>query len=252
MKNHQSQRAAANNGHGVAGVRARVLKAMHRAGQRLMIRYMQRILGHDAGRDANELGIGAVVEEQIVAEVLLAVSAEITLAAGGRVERDYAVAGCKTCDTLAGLDHRSRLLMTKQGRGHDHARMIAPAEDLQVCAACERRAHADDQLTGPRLGNRHVLNAYILAPVEDRGLHGAAAVKKHVLDGHAALVDGGFVLLAALDDHCLDRIQAYLNDRLDCIQASLDDVLDSLAAFFDNSLDGLTAPEDHGLYFIRH
>ena len=261
MKNHQSQRAAADNGHRVAGMRVRVFKAMHRACQRLSERrVLQRhvvwdvkgILGHDASRNANELGVGAVVEEQIVAEVLLAASAEIALTAGGGIERDYAVAGNKARDSLAGLDNGSRQLMAKEGRRHDHARMVAAAEDLQVSAAGERRADADDQLTGPGLGNRHALYANILASVEDRGLHRCAAVEKHVLDGHAALVDGGFDLLAAFDDHRLDCIQAYPNDRLDCIQAPLDNVLDLFAAFFDNSLDGLTASEDHVLYCVRH
>ncbi len=63
----------------------------------------------------------------------------------------------------------------------------------------------------------------------------ACAAEKHILDGLAAEVNGGFDLLAALDDHRLDGIQACFNDRLDCIQASLDDVLDLFAAFFDNS-----------------
>ena len=80
MQNHQPQRAAANYGHCIAGTRARVLKSMHCASQRFgqrrvlqrnVIRHVKRILGHDAGRDAYELGIGAVVEEQIVAEVFL-------------------------------------------------------------------------------------------------------------------------------------------------------------------------------------
>jgi ribosomal protein L35 len=189
---------------------------VHRAGQRLgqrrvlqrhVVRHMQRILGHDAGRDADELGIGAVVEEQIVAEVLLAALAEIALAAGGGVERHHAVAGGKVRDSLAGLDHRSRQLMAKQRRRHDHARMIAAAKDLQVRAAGERRAHADNQLAGPGLGNRHLLDADILASVEDRGLHGAAAVQERVLDRFAAQADGGFDRLAAFDDHRLDGVE---------------------------------------------
>jgi hypothetical protein len=141
--------------------------------------------------------------------------------------------------------------MTKEGRRHDHARMIAPPEDLQVSAAGERRADADNQLTGPGLGDRHGLDANVLTSVEDRGLHRGAA-EKHVLDGHTALVDGGFDLLAALDDHRLDCIQACSNDRLDGVKASFDDVLDFFAAFFDNRLDRFAAPEDHVLYGVCH
>ncbi len=63
------------------GCGMRIFKAVHGAGQRLsqrsvlqrnVVENMEGILGHDAGRDADELGIGAVVEEQVVAEVFLA------------------------------------------------------------------------------------------------------------------------------------------------------------------------------------
>ena len=217
-----------------------------------MIRHKQRILGHDAGWNANELGIGAIVEEQIVAEIFLAARAEIALAAGRGVERHNAVAGRKIRDALAGFDHRSRQLVPKERWRHNHARMIAAAEDLQVGSAGERRTHADNQLAGPGLGNRNLLDANILAAVEDRGLHGAAAVEKRVLDGPAAQADGGFDRPAALDDHVSTVFRPDFDHRLDGIQASLDDVLDFLAALFDNSLDGLAAPEDRGFYRVRH
>jgi len=70
--------------HRIAGARARVLEAMHRTGQRLGAprapagrdRYMERILCRDARRNADELGVSAVIEEQIVAEILLRASAK--------------------------------------------------------------------------------------------------------------------------------------------------------------------------------
>ena len=92
VQNHQPQGSAANHGHRIAGARARVLEAMHRTGQRLgqrrvlqrdVIRYMERILCRDARRNADELGVSAVIEEQIVAEILLRASAKITEAARG-------------------------------------------------------------------------------------------------------------------------------------------------------------------------
>ena len=81
---------------------SRILKSVHGAGQRLsqrgvlqrhMIGNMKRVLGDDARGNADELGVGAVVEEQIVAEILLAALAEVALAAGRGVERHHAVAG---------------------------------------------------------------------------------------------------------------------------------------------------------------
>ena len=52
----------------------------------------QRVLGDDARRNLDELGVGAVVEEQIVAKVLLPARAEVALAARRGVERHHAVA----------------------------------------------------------------------------------------------------------------------------------------------------------------
>jgi hypothetical protein len=129
--------------------------------------------------------------------------------------------------------------------------MIAAAENLQVSSAGERSAYADYQLTGPGFGNRNLLNANILASVEDSGLH-RRAVEKHALDGHAAVVDGGFDLPATLDEYSLDCIQACTDNLFNCVQAPLDNVLDFLAAFFDNSFDGLAASEDRGLDCVRH
>ena len=142
--------------------------------------------------------------------------------------------------------------MAKQRRRHDHARVIAAAKDLQIGSAGERRAHANDQLAHGGLGNRNLLDADIFAAVEDGGVHGDAPVEKRILDGPAALVDGGFDRLAALDDGRLDRIQADFDDRLDCVQAAFDDVLDFFAAFFDNVLDGLAAAEDRVFHRARH
>ena len=167
----------------------RILEAMHGAGQRLsqrrvlqrhVFRHDECVLGDDARGNADELGIGAVVEEQIVAEILLAARAEIAFAAGRGVERHHAVAGREIRDAFAGFDNRSRQLVAEERRRHDHARMIAAAKDLQVGAAGERRAHADDQFAGCGLGNGNLLDANIFAAVEDCGLHGAAPVQKRV------------------------------------------------------------------------
>ncbi len=187
MQNHQPQRAAANDGNRIAGVRARIFKAVHGAGQRLskrsvlqrnVVENVEGILGNDTSRDADELGIGAVVEEQIVAEVFLAMLAEIALPAGGGVERNHAVAGSKVRDSFAHLNDRSRQLVAKERRGHDHARMVAAAKDLQIGSAGERGAHAHNQLARFSFRKGNLLNANIFAPVEDSGLHGAAPGEK--------------------------------------------------------------------------
>jgi len=67
---------------------------MHGAGQRLsescmlqghIFRDNECVLGHDALGNADELCIGAIVEEEIVAKILLVARAEITFAAGAEL-----------------------------------------------------------------------------------------------------------------------------------------------------------------------
>ena len=87
VKNHEAQRAAANDGDDIALARMGVLESVHGAGQRLsergvlegdILRNDERVLGDDARGNLDELSVGAVVEEQIVAKILLAAQAEIS------------------------------------------------------------------------------------------------------------------------------------------------------------------------------
>ena len=208
---------------------------MHGAGQRLsergvlqrhMIGNAQRVLGDDARRDADELGVGTVVEEQIVAEILLAALAEIALAAGSGVERHHAVAGSETVNSLAGLDDGSGQLVAEERRRNNHARVIAAAKDLQVGSAGERSAHLDNQFARRGLGTGTSLDANIFAAVEDCGLHGAwrsdgRAVSTvlrptwmTLFNGAPAMVDHVFDGSRGQLDHSLDRGTAILDRHL--------------------------------------
>jgi hypothetical protein len=194
---------------------------------------MQCILGDNAGRDADELGISAVVEEQIVAEIFLTAGAEVTHAARRGVERHHAIARSKPLDAFACLDHRPGHLMTEQGWRYDHAGMVSTAKDLEVGTARKRCAYLDYQLSRTCLRNWNLLDSDIFTTVENCGLHGAAPVEKRVLDGPAPQTDSGFDRLATFVDHGIDGIQPHFNDRLDCVQASLDDIFDRFAAAED-------------------
>ncbi len=260
VQNHQSQRPAPDDGNKIAPARLGILESMHRAGQRLgkrrvfqrhILRHANRVHGHDALGNADELCVRAVVEEQIVAEILLAAQAEIAFAARRGIERHHAIARREIRDTLAGFENRSRQFVAEERRGHDHARVIAAPEDLEVRPASKRSAHVDDQLARRRLGDGNLLDADIFASMENGGLHGAAP-KKRALHRPAAQADGGFDRPAALDDHCVDGIQACFDNRLDGIQAALDDVLDFFAALFDNAFDRFAAAEDRVFHGVRH
>src|SRR5947207_9687057 len=108
----------------------------------------ERVLGNDAGRDADELCICAVVEEQVVAEILLTTLAEVALAAGGGIQRHHAAAVGKAVNSLPRFDHGSCQLVSEEGWRNDHAGMIAAAKNFKVRSTSERRANADNQLAG--------------------------------------------------------------------------------------------------------
>jgi hypothetical protein len=181
VQHHQAQWAAANNGYRVARMGSRIFKSMNRASQRFsqrsvfqghMIGNVQRVLCDNARWYPNELGVCSVVEQQIVAEILLVAQAEVAFAAWCGVKRHHAIAGREIVYTFAGLDHGSRKFVTEERRGHNHPRVVSAAKNLQVRAAGQRRAHAHNQFAGRSFWNRYALDANILSPVEDRGLHG--------------------------------------------------------------------------------
>ena len=109
--------------------------------------------------------------------------------------------------------------MAEECGGHDHAGVIAATKDFEIGAAGEGSANLDDELAGRGPGNRHVLDANIFAAMEDGGLHGAAPVKKCMLDRFAAQPDGSFNFLAAFDDDGFDSVEANSDDRFDGIEA---------------------------------
>ena len=93
MDEQQADGPGAQHNGRLPGPCLRLFKPAHDAGQGLGERGMlkghsgrqvQRILGDDASGDADELGVGAVVEQQIVAQVLLSVAAEKAFVTGVR------------------------------------------------------------------------------------------------------------------------------------------------------------------------
>ena len=218
---------------------------MHGAGQRLsergvlernVIGNVQRVFGDDAGRDADELGVRAVVEEQVVAEIFLPMLAEVALAAGCGVERHHAAAVGKTLNSLPYLDDGSGQLVTEESRRDDHAGMVTAAKDFQVCSAGEGCADADNQLAGGCPRNRHVFNANVLAAVQNRGLHGSLAQLARGLDGVAADLNDLFNGAPANVEDFLDGVAADLEHISNGAAADLEDILDRRAAALDSVL----------------
>ncbi len=75
----------------------------------------ERVFLDDAGGDADVFGIGAVVEEEVVAEVLLVVQAEEAGVAGRGVEGEDAIAEGECGDALRPLRRRFRRVRGRRG-----------------------------------------------------------------------------------------------------------------------------------------
>ncbi len=105
----------------------------------------QGVLFDDAGGDADVLGVSAVVEEEVFAEILLAVAAEEADVAGSGVEGDDAVAACEwrysgpTSTTVP-----ASFVAEGDGRLQHHG-VVAAAIDLEIGAAGEGCADPDHQ-----------------------------------------------------------------------------------------------------------
>jgi hypothetical protein len=180
MHEHEADGASADDGYGVAGLGLAFIEAVHYAGEGFgeggvfegdAGRNAEGIFGDDAGWDEEIFGIGAVVEDEAVAEVFLVVAAVVAIAAGRGVEGDDAIAGTKGRNAAADLMDRACELVSERNRGLEHPRMIATAVDLEVCAASERGMDADDDFASPRLRHGNLLNTQVLPTVEDGGCH---------------------------------------------------------------------------------
>ena len=121
----QADGAGADDDHGVAGAGAGLFEATDDAGERLgeggvleagLAGMAQGIFLDDAGGDADVFGVGAVVEEEVFAEVLLAVAAEEAGVAGGGVEGHDAVADGEVGDACADFARRFRRARGRRGR----------------------------------------------------------------------------------------------------------------------------------------
>ena len=131
----------------------------------------QSVLLDDTGWDADVFGVGSVVEEEVFAEILLAVAAEETDVAGGRVEGNDPVAFAEVGDAGARLRRPLRRARGQRGWAAQHHGVVAAAVDLQVGAAGQGGADANHQFPGRGLGDRHLLQPKVFLAVQDRGRH---------------------------------------------------------------------------------
>ncbi len=180
MHEHEADRPCADHHDAVSSLGPRLLQAAHYAGQRFGQRRMlqgqtlrdnERVLGHDAGRDADVLGVSAVVEEQVLAQVFLFADAPEAGSARRRIQRHHPHPWFEAAHAGAGLMDHSRQLMPEERRRRDHPGMVPAAEDFQVGTASESGVNADDNLPLTCGGNRNPFNPDVFFAVEHGSVH---------------------------------------------------------------------------------
>ena len=92
----------------------------------------QQIFVNDALGDPDVLGVGAVVEEKIVAQVFLAVQAIETCAARSRVSRHHARTLSEVPYPRANFNHFAGNLMSKERGRLNHVSVVAAPVNLQI------------------------------------------------------------------------------------------------------------------------
>ena len=131
---------------------ARFVNAAQNAGQRLghgrihkrdAFGNFEHVLANDSAGNANVFGIRAIVEEQIFAEIRLALAAEEARVARRRIRGQHAHALVHAAVHRAALlfDHARQLMSEKRGR-LNHPRVKALFPDFQIRAARQRHFHA--------------------------------------------------------------------------------------------------------------
>jgi len=101
----------------------------------------------NAGGDADVLGVRAVIEEQIFAEILKASFAEEAGEAGRGVGRDDAFPDGKAVYVFTDGDDVAGKLVAEDSRRDNHAGMISTAKDFDVGAAGQSNFHPNENVS---------------------------------------------------------------------------------------------------------
>jgi hypothetical protein len=149
-----------------------------------MRRHNESVLLDNTRWNAEILRIGAIIEEEVLAEILLAAFAEETSIARSGIHGEDAVAHCKPCARSHFRDHTRELMTEDDGRLEHHC-VVPAAVDLEVRAAGEGRANPHDDLAGSSLRHVDTFHAQIVAAVQHRGQHGVG----HGLFSHFRLAE---------------------------------------------------------------
>ena len=194
LHKHQADGPAADDGDGVADFDSGLVQSAQHASQRLdhggffvgnVGGNRQHVGFNNAARNANVLGVGAVVEQQVFAEIFLMLGAVEAHLAGRRVQRHHPHALLEAAHAVPDFFDHSGQFMSKERRRDNHARVIAALVDLQVGAAGQGDLHFDQYFPIAHARDGHSFNLYVLFAIEDGSCHLSvhARIPSHELPG---------------------------------------------------------------------
>src|SRR5262249_21994213 len=131
----------------------------------------EQILLNNALGNSDIFGVRAVVKQQILAEVFLALLAEVAIPAWSRVGGGDSLSDFEAPNVFSHRDNIAGELVTEKSRRLNHASMIPAAEDFQVRAARQRCPHSYENVARTDLRDGYLLDAYLLFSVEHSSRH---------------------------------------------------------------------------------
>jgi hypothetical protein len=180
VNEEQADRASAEDDGGLPGAGVGLFQTAYYAGQGLSERGVlkrhrfgnpQGVLLDNARGDTDEFGVCTVVEEQIVAKILLVIAAEEAVVAGRGVEWNNPIADGEGSDAVSNLLDGSSELMPEEPVWGEHLRVIASAVDLEIGAAGKGGADAQHQFAASSHRHRHVFNTEVFLAAKNGGSH---------------------------------------------------------------------------------
>src|SRR5271163_3309162 len=147
---------------------------------------LDHVLPEDAPRNADVLRVGSVVEEQILAQIRLALAAIETRITRRRIGRQYAHTRLHAAvHVLAGLFNHARKLVPEKRRRLNHARVISALPHLQISSTSQRHGDAHQHFVVADLGDIYGLVLKIFRPVQNRRVHMPTALP---ISAHSCLM----------------------------------------------------------------
>ena len=193
LDKHQPNRTTADHGHRIADFDSGLVQTAQHTSQgfhhrRILVAHIvgdgQHIGFDNAARNANIFSIGAIVEQQVFAEILLMFLAEETDAAGSRVEGDDSLPFLELANSRSDFVDRPRQLVPEKSRRRDHAGVVAAAIHFHVRAAGECHLDFDQNLPFVQARDWNLFDLHVLFAVEDGSRHLAChKIPSHALPG---------------------------------------------------------------------